>query len=346
MSNFSIYIDHPGYPDHEYLNIPFMLSWKRINFIFLIGARGIGKTYGTMKELILNPYILMLLIRRTAAQIELINVPQFSPIAKPAKDLCVEWEMKKIAKNYNAMYLCGDEPRLMAYTAAMSTFSNVRGFDASDVNFIFYDEFQPEWGDRVIKDEGKKFLNLYETVNRNRELQGQPPVKALLASNSNEIRSPILAEFGITDIIAKMQDKGQEVYMNTARGIAIVCPMHSPISDQKSETALYTAVDSEEFKTMALENKYVETINVRSYPLQELKPITQIGELTVYLHKSRGFVYCSTHSSGDCEKYEMTASGIRIFKDNYYWMLPAYLGGNITFENVRSRMLFEKIFFN
>ena len=333
------------YEDNGYLDVERLINLKKINFIFIIGARGIGKTYGVLKYLIKHDDARMMLIRRTVTQVELINIPEFSPLAKPASDLGFEYELKKIAKNYSKLQTLEDPPRILGYTAAMSTFSNIRGFDGSDINFIFYDEFQPERGDRVIKGEGEKFLNLYETINRNRELQGQPPVKAILASNANEIRSPILAEFGLTDVVAKMMDKKQEIYMNTNRGIAVIIPQRSPISEAKAETALYVAAESEDFKSMALNNEFIEQANVQSYPLKELKPLAAIGTMTVYLHKSRGFVYISLHRSGDCESYDTSESGTRIFKDNYYWMVPAYLGHNIIFESMRARMTFEKIFF-
>lgn len=333
------------YEDNGYLDLERLINLKKINFIFIIGARGIGKTYGVLKYLIKHDNARMMLIRRTVTQVELINIPEFSPLAKPASDLGFEYELKKIAKNYSKLQTLEDPPRILGYTAAMSTFSNIRGFDGSDINFIFYDEFQPERGDRVIKGEGEKFLNLYETINRNRELQGQSPVKAILASNANEIRSPILAEFGLTDVVAKMMDKKQEIYMNTNRGIAVIIPQRSPISEAKAETALYVAAESEDFKSMALNNEFIEQANVQSYPLKELKPLAAIGAMTVYLHKSRGFVYISLHRSGDCESYDTSESGTRVFKDNYYWMVPAYLGQNIIFESMRARIAFEKIFF-
>ena len=66
---------------------------------------------------------------------------------------------------------------------ALSTFGNLRGVDFSDVDMIFFDEFVPQKNARPIKAEAEAFFNLYETVNRNRELDGRPPVRVLMLSN-------------------------------------------------------------------------------------------------------------------------------------------------------------------
>lgn len=336
------------YEPSGYLDIERLIKLRGINFIFIIGARGIGKTYGVCRYLITHDDIKMLLIRRTVVQVELINIPEFSPIASPAKDLGVDYHMTKIAKNYNALYIDPPEsdPRLAAITAAMSTFSNIRGFDASDINVIFYDEFQPERGEREIQNEGEKFLNMYETVNRNRELKGERPVKAICASNANDINSPILRELDLVDVCAKMQSEGQEIYMNTSRGIAVIMPQSSPISQAKRKTALYQAVNKDsEFTQMALDNAFDEVLDVQSYPLSEFKPLATIKNITVYMHKSRNFIYLSRHKSGAAETYDTSEASTRQFKKNYFWLYDAYLRQQLTFESLQVKQEFEKIIF-
>lgn len=334
------------YEPSGYLDIPRILKLKGINFVFLIGARGIGKTYGVCKYLLTHEDATMLLIRRTDRQVELINIPQFSPLAKPAKDLGFEYTLRKVAQGYRALWLESDPPRLLGYTAAMSTFSNIRGFDASDINFIFYDEFMPEKGERDIKGEGSKFLNMYETVNRNRELQGERAVKAICASNSNDINSPILRELDLVDVCARMQEREQEIYMNTARGIAVIMPQNSPISKAKAKTALYRAVDPEgDFAAMALDNSFDEIFDVKSYPLQEFKPLATIDGITVYMHKARNFIYISLHQSGACEIYDGSDAANRQFRAAYAWLYDAYMSQRIVFESLQAKQKFEKIIF-
>lgn len=334
------------YEDNGYIDMEKLIKLKGIWLLIIIGARGIGKTYGVCKYLIKHDDAVMMLIRRTVTQIELINIPEFSPLTKPAEDLGFGFTMKRLAKNYSGIYTLDEPPRLLAYTAAMSTFSNIRGFDASDVNFIFYDEFQPERGERDIKNEGEKFLNLYETVNRNRELDGKPPVKAILASNANDINSPILRELDLVDVCARMQERGQEVYMNTARGIAVIMPQYSEISKKKANTALYRAVKKNgDFAQMALNNAFDEVYDIKTYPLVEFNPVARIKNINIYQHKSRKFIYISAHAAGSCMEFDDNGGSLRQFLRYFDWLYDVYMGGDMIFESLQIKQEFEKIIF-
>ena len=91
---------------------------------------------------------------------------------------------------------------LKGYAGALSTFSNIRGADFSDVKIIIYDEFIPEKTNRCsIRNEWDALLNLIETVNRNRELEGEESVKIILLSNATNIECDILAQSGLIPTI-------------------------------------------------------------------------------------------------------------------------------------------------
>ena len=183
-------------------------------FVIIVGGRGTGKTYGALQAAIEDqtPFILM---RRTQAQADLIGKTEFSPIQPVVNDMGRTQSCKSLSKYTSAIYLDPDaeEPKLAGWTAALSTFSNLRGFDASSVQLLIYDEFIPESHERPIKNEGDAFLNCYETINRNRELQGRPPVQAMLLSNANRMDSPILDALGLIPILERMNKTGQETYI-------------------------------------------------------------------------------------------------------------------------------------
>lgn len=329
------------YLENGYLNMEAIIEMP-IPFIFVIGGRGIGKTYGTLKYLMEHENVKMLMLRRTQTQIDLVNTPSLSPLTPTAKDLGFEFEVKKIAKNYCGLYTA-EEHRLFAFTAAMSTFSNVRGFDAQSFNFIFYDEFIPERGERVNKTEGEKFVNMIETVNRNRELQGGEPVKVICASNSNDIDNLILREMNLVDIAARMQDKKQSVYINNNRGVAVIMPKNSPISEAKAGTALYKAVSNDsDFYNMAIGNKFEHSQNIKSEPIKEFKPIVSIGTVTIYVHKSRGYFYVSRHKAGGCTQFSTDTTSLVQFKVNYRWLIVAHMAQEVHFESLSVKQDFEK----
>ena len=164
--------DIPLYLDNGYLNVPWLLD-NSLPWILMWGARGIGKTYGVLKYLYEHDEYFILL-RRKQNQVDMLNKPEFQPFKKLNEDFgwCVD--VKPISKYHSRFYVQNGENDIkeLGLTMALTTVTNIRGFDASDVKVIFYDEFIPETIDRPIKGEGEALLNAYETTNRNREFNG------------------------------------------------------------------------------------------------------------------------------------------------------------------------------
>ena len=65
------------YLQNGYLNIKQILSYG-LPFNFVVGGRGTGKTYGTLKTAY-EEHMRFILMRRTQAQCDLINKPEFNP---------------------------------------------------------------------------------------------------------------------------------------------------------------------------------------------------------------------------------------------------------------------------
>ena len=165
------------------------------NFIFEIGPRGTGKSFGILNY-ILEHKIKFMLLRRTQTEADIISTEVTNPFkAIMLQDPDLQIHPQSVSKNLSAFTIPGetedDPPQRIGYLAALSTFATIRGADLSDVDLIFYDEFIPEKHQRPIKDEYKALMNVYETVNRNRELQGRKPVKMICAANSNDIANPV-----------------------------------------------------------------------------------------------------------------------------------------------------------
>ena len=292
------------YLKNGYLNFSYILGFG-CPIIIIIGGRGTGKTYGALLDSIENRRKIILM-RRTQSQADLINKPEFSPINPVAQDLGMPVVVKQISKYNSALYL-GEDEKLLGFTAALSTFSNLRGFDSSGVELLIYDEFIPEIHERPIKGEGLALLNVYETVNRNRELQGRKPLQMLLLSNANRLDSPILETLGLVNVVDRMRNKGQEEWINRERGIAIFLLQGSPISAAKADTALYRMVGDSSFSQMSLGNDFAfdDMADVRSLPLTGWKLQAQLGQLFIY--KKDNMYYISKHCAGTPGKvYEDT----------------------------------------
>lgn len=330
------------YLDSGYIDIQKILSYD-MPFNFIIGGRGTGKTYGALLSAY-NNNRRFILMRRTQTQCDLINKPEFNPYKAINIDIDRNITVKSISK-YNSKMVEADEDteRIIGYTCALSTISNMRGFDASDVSLLIYDEFIPEKHERPLKNEGSAFLNAYETINRNRELKGQKPLQVLCLANAFNIANPIFLELGLVGRCEKMKNAGNEIYIDKSRGILIVMLYNSRISKAKADTALYR-LSSGSYTDMALSNDFIynSTDNIKSLSLSEYKLICTIGEISIYRHKANRKYYVSEHRTGTAPLYKSDEVNLMRYRKNHGLLLySAYMKNNVIFENILTKSLFE-----
>ena len=302
------------YNENGYVDIKSILG-NNLPFNFIVGGRGTGKTFGALDYVLTNK-VNFILLRRTQAQIDIIGKKEFSPFKALERYHGIEVECKSISKYTSGFYV---EDELIGLTCALSTFSNLRGFSSS-ADLLIFDEFIPERHERPIKEEGSAFLNVIETINRNRELDGGKPIQVLCLANANDIGNPIFMELGLVKIAEEMKLKGREFYKNPQRGLLLVNLENSPISKQKEETALYKLIKDTSFKRMALSNEFIED-----------------------KHNSERKYYVSEHIKGRVDTYSTASADIEQFRKKYYYLWGSYLGRKIIFENKLCSVIFEKL---
>ena len=311
-----------------------------ITFNFIIGARGVGKTFGFL-DVAQADGIPFMLMRRQQSQTDIINRPDFSPF----KAICEKRHINIITESagkYSARFIKDDQ--VIGYTCALSTISNMRGFDASDVKLLLYDEFVPEVHDRPIKEEGKAFLNAIETIGRNRELDNEKPLQVVCMANAFNIANPIFLELGLVGVAERMKLKGQEIYINRERSLSIIMPKSDKIIGRKKHTALYKLTDQSSFTDMALKNDFIynPSDNVEPQVIKEFKPMVTVGEITIYKHKSQRLYYVSEHRSGNPPTYKTDEIELKRYLKQYGYILNrAYINNNVKFENILTKSLFE-----
>lgn len=337
------------YQETGYISIENILA-KGYPFNFITGGRGTGKTYTALKYVV-ETGKKFILLRRTQQQCDIINTPEFN-IFRPL-NLGEGWNIgsKKISKQNAAFYrmeevegkeVASGSP--LGYTAALSTLSNMRGFDASDVELLIYDEFCPEKHERIMKNEADAFFNAIETINRNRELTGHKPITCLCLANSNDLANPLYVALGILSTVDSMRRKGREIYENRERGLLVISLKNSPISERKNATALYKLTSGSEFADMAINNEFAQNVpsKIRHIPLAECKPIVTVGEITIYRHKSTRTLYVSTHKSGACPEYGKDDTSLKRFIRAFGWIWQYYLDNKIYFEEYACEILLTK----
>lgn len=337
------------YQDSGYINIRAVLKMG-LPFTFVIGGRATGKTY-TSLETAVEDSIIFMFMRRTQAQADLINKKEFSPFKPLNSDHGWNITTKPITKYNSAFYdsIIEEGKEVVqglpkGYTCALSTIANMRGFDASDVELLIYDEFIPERHERPLKNEGMAFLNAYETINRNRELKGRKPLQALCLANANDLANPIFMELNLVRKAEQMRRKGREISVDVSRGIAIILLNDSPISFKKRNTALYKLSQGSEFAEMSIENNFIgeESGIIKSRNLAEYKPIVAVGEICIYSHKSNNRLYVSTHRIGSPPTFGSGEVERKRFQRLYNWIWFEYLANNIEFEEILCEILLTK----
>ena len=331
------------YYDSGYVNIGGILN-EGYPFNFVVGGRGTGKTYDALKDAKENNRRFMLM-RRTQSQCDLISKPEFSVFKPLNADLGWNVECKKVSK-YNSMFYSqdGDKIIIHGYSCALSTISNMRGFDASDIDTLIYDEFIPEKHERLFANEAEAVLNAYETMNRNRELKGRNPIQALFLANANDITNPLFEYLNLIRIADRMQKGGSERWTDEKRGIQLIMLHRSPISKKKSRTVLYNLTNGSEFSSMALANDFnVERQHIKSRPLVEYIPACIIGELCIYKHKSQNRLYATTHRAGTFKQiFKTSETDILLYRNRFLHHYDMYIERCIDFEDVLSEKLFLK----
>lgn len=328
--------DRNGYPDIE--------EWtsQGVPFIFCVGGRGTGKTYSALLYAYRSGKKFMFM-RNSQTQVERLMKPQFSVFKKINEDQHIDVAIVKDGQT--GIYLDQTDPdnvKPIGYLAALSVFHNFRGPDLSDVDICVFDEFIPEAQERVVK--ATVFLNAYETMNRNRELDNKPPITTLFLANSNKLDNPMFVELGLVRQAEKMVRKGIEYVINRDRGYMIIMLNKSPISEAKQNTALYRLVGSQSsFYRMSLSNSFnlADTHLIKPLRLEEFKPVVNVGEITVYQHKSNGTYYVSGHMIRTKQAFTSSAPDLERFRVKYSWLLARYLQELVYFEDYMSLALFD-----
>lgn len=340
------------YDDNGYVNIPEILKHPA-TFIWIYGGRGTGKSYGTLQNMV-DDKKKFIYMRRLAAQADLVKKEDMQPFKTLNTDR--HWTIRPFAVNKYVSAFYDTEfnkdgkaiPSGEAYglLTSLSTFSNLRGVDGSDIKVMILDEFIPELNERPIKGEADAIFNAYETINRNRELKGEDPIKFLGLANSNRIDNPIFMELKLVRLAEKLRASGEEYYYDKKRGLLLVDLYRSKISEDKSHTALYNLTRGTEFYNMAIKNTFLneERGRIETRPIKEYRPLVTIGEITIYKHKSKHEYYVTGFKSGSPEEYGTGQRDMERFQKDYLHIWRAYMNRKVVFEEYINEILFDKYF--
>lgn len=327
------------YLDSGYFNFEYVVE-KNLPFNIIIGGRGTGKTFGALQYCVDNNKK-FLYVRRLKDQVDKLKAPGMSPLEALNFTLGTDTKVKSVAAGVVGVY---NDDQHIGSIVPLSTFANIRGFNGRDIEVIIFDEFIPQAGEAPIKDELDALANMYESVNRNRELEHSAPVQMFLLSNANTFNSRILAGLKLILKIDKMKKAHNMEAIDTSRGLGIWLLDDSPISELKRDTALYQLMGDTTYSDMALDNSFGWNSGSvkKSKDLRGMVALFTIGEITAY--KSKQGYYISAHESGSPARYRVSDSDTRRCKRDFLLLFVDWFNNKVVFENVEVEILFNTIF--
>lgn len=195
-----------------YWNLDKVLSYNCL-FNFILGARGVGKTYGLKKYVIkqfLKKEKQFIYVRRFKEEIKAVGDKFFSDIYSEFPEHSLEFD--------KSQFLI--DKKVAGYTIPLTTASIRKSVPYPNVSYIIFDEFIIETGVyHYLNNEVTKFLELYSTVARLRD-----DVQVFFLSNAITFTNPYFIYFDLNkpfknDIVVKndilLQVIDNEEYSNT-----------------------------------------------------------------------------------------------------------------------------------
>jgi len=321
---------------------------SKMPFQVFIGGRGTGKTYSAM-QLLSQSTGKFIYMRRTGKEIDACGTDfgnPFKAVNPTLSNPIIPLTGKKMGDSATGTPFfykeTEGEMKCVGYGIALSTFAGMRSIDLSDVEITVFDEFIPEAHVKKMRGEGPAVLNFYETVNRNREIQGRSPMRLILMANALSLANPILEEFGIVNELQNMIQSGELRRTIPERGIYIERVGRVQITDLKRDTALYKMANKD-FTDDALSADFLtadlSTIE-KNVNLREYKPSFRFGNLVCF---NRGDELYFAQSTVDCPINYPESSGykLRAMYAPKYRISRAF--NRIKFDNYMTQVYMDNI---
>lgn len=332
------------YQDSGYINFKSIYENDPATVLIFVGARGTGKTENAL-EYLLSEKIGFLFVRRTVAEEEMMVSECYSPLVPLNQRIGSNYNFFRAYKSHKLIYEADGEGNptgeKLALTSSLSG-GGKRGIDGTWMDCLLYDEFIPDTYEAKIKDEYGRLMNLYETINRNREITGRKAARMILMSNANTLYNDILIGLGIVNEVSGAFSRGDKRYSVPGRNISVYNFEDSPIAKKKGLTAIYS-IDNGRYGTSAIKNKFPEhsKSTIRSIPIRELSPLCRVGEIEIYTWKNGGY-YVSPHFMDCRDIYGTSDAELLRFATKYYFIRRAYIDDKIIFESPSMELLLDK----
>lgn len=225
-----------------YYNPNELMSKQRI-LNFVLGARGLGKTYAFKCRAVkrfLDHGEQFIYLRRYKSDMK-ASVPTFF------NDVSQEFDEKLEVKN-NRFYI---NKKIAGFAMTLASFNSLKASSYPDVKLIIYDEFLIEESSpqRYMTDEPKALLNVMDTVIRNRT-----DVKVVCLANAVSMVNPFFLFF---DGKFNHRQPNPDQKFNLYDDIAVEFPDSLDFSSFRKETPFGKLISGTEYGDFSLDNVFI-----------------------------------------------------------------------------------------
>lgn len=258
----------------------------------VVGPRGYGKTYAA-KHYALKQWVTkkkqFIYIRRTESELELVKDSLFADINRDNPNT------EEYIKCKGNTYLMDDET--CGYAFALSTSSKIKSASFPYVTTIIFDEFiiNTQAGDRYLKNEVKRFLDLLETIIRIRD-----DVRVIMLSNSLSIINPYTLYWNLT------LKEGQKIAKTPDKLVMLeLADADDEYKEAKKNTKFGSLIRDSEFSKMSIDNEFIldsnEFIEKRSPSSNYIFTLSHNRILIgVWYDYKEGIYYCTEKVNLGC----------------------------------------------
>lgn len=322
-----------------YYNPNKLFSFNRI-LNFVIGARGIGKTYG-MKKHCINRFVKkgeqFIYLKRYKTDVK--GLDQFFDTVQQ------DFPQHTFKVKGRELYI---DDKLCGWAMPLSSWQSVKSREFPKVATIIYDEFLLESSSkqRYMDDEPKALLNFMDTVFRNRD-----NVRCICLSNAVSIVNPFFLYFDLIPDINKRYNK--------YKSVVVEVPDSVDFTSMRKETKFGELINGTDYGEFSLNNEFINDSNVfiekRTKESRYKFSVVYNGmTMGVWVDVENTVMYLSQdHDPSSKRVFALTTDDLNEdtllmnnWKDNYFLrkMVSAFKDGKLRFDNQVMRNIGYEMF--
>lgn len=314
--------------------------------------RGPGKTYSGLKTHVMEQFPIIY-IKRTVEDVNTISSgtnthnADLSPYVPINRDMLTDIQPQSITKGLGAFYKCLDgEPQgePISYIMALNKIKTVKGFEASRCEWVLFDEFIPQIGERINHREGEQLLDLYMSILRDKVARGGKELKLILFANAEDISTPVTRELEVVDDLALLNVSGENNIMYLEdKGILLhhIIPEEVPkVKMQDTQLGIYKAMGKTAWGRKTFEGEFANNdfSNVCNMSLKNMTGFCHIyykaHDYYIYIKDETGVFYMC-ESRIKCEfNYDLSLENDqkRFYEELYFTLRDACVNNRFKFK--------------